>query len=761
MRYLNLTLRFEADGEGQLRVRLADPDLGRARSDFHPPVAAESLEALLFALEGQVLAKRGTERVDPAPERLDLEGLGRELFSSLFEGPLGEALAFRLGQLQERQQEGLRLRLVVDPEDERARGVLGLPWELAAWPERAMLWGRDPRLSVVRFLEVDQPGPPALTDQSLLRVLLVAAAPSDQPALNLEAEIRHIEKACGEQPAIELHQVASGRLADAAEAAARIQPQICHFLGHGGVEPSTSLGMLYFKTLAGTSDPVSGRALAEALAASSCLRVVVLNACEGARFPRQACQNAFGAAAAALVRAGVPAVVANQFPISDGAACAFSRAFYATLAGAGTLETAVALGRQGTFLADRGSYEWITPTLYSRTDEALSVLSPTAAAAPEIQARVIDQGGLITEKTTDFVGRVFAFEALERFLATRPQGYFLVEGDPGIGKTSLLAECVRRFGWPHHFNVRSAGLNQVDRSLANLCAQLIRRYRLPYSQLPADATRDSAFLSRLLGEILARRTDGKPLVAVVDALDEVDTQTLPEGANPLCLPPTLPEGAFLVVSSRRPERPYAFEAESFEIDQGSAANRLDVAAHIRQRLERPGIRAFLAARHLGDEELVAQLADKSYGNFMYLHYVLGDIERLGAEYSDLAQLPDGLKGYYEQHWQRMRGRDVQAWAAFKVKVLEALTVTKEAIPFLVVAGFSEVENPSLVRMALEEWRPFLHEEVIETDEGPEKGYRLYHGSFFDFVKAKDEIADGEVDLREARRRILRYLDRLP
>ena len=50
---------------------------------------------------------------------------------------------------------------------------------------------------------------------------------------------------------------------------------------------------------------------------------------------------------------------------------------------------------------------------------------------------------LIEEKTAGFVGREFVFQAIEEFLTSQPSGYFIIEGEPGIGKSAILAKYVR------------------------------------------------------------------------------------------------------------------------------------------------------------------------------------------------------------------------------------------------------------------------------------------------------------------------------
>ena len=103
------------------------------------------------------------------------------------------------------------------------------------------------------------------------------------------------------------------------------------------------------------------------------------------------------------------------------------------------------------------------------------------------------------EKTREFVGRQFIFEEISAFLASHERGYFLLLGDPGIGKSAIMAELVKDHGWIHHFNIRAEGINKTSDFLGNICAQLIANYRLNYSMLPPEARQDAGFLNRSAG----------------------------------------------------------------------------------------------------------------------------------------------------------------------------------------------------------------------------------------------------------------------
>ena len=116
------------------------------------------------------------------------------------------------------------------------------------------------------------------------------------------------------------------------------------------------------------------RGLAELLDDHYPLRLVFLNSCEGARGSEN---DAFSSTAATLVRRGVPAVVAMQYEITDGAAIEFSRDFYEALADGLPVDAAVTEAR--TAVSMDSMLEWGTPVLYMHSpDGRVFDVSPPA-----------------------------------------------------------------------------------------------------------------------------------------------------------------------------------------------------------------------------------------------------------------------------------------------------------------------------------------------------------------------------------------------
>ncbi len=494
--------------------------------------------------------------------------------------------------------------------------------------------------------------------------------------------------------------------------------------------------------------------------------LVFLNACRAAQ--QGWSLTGLGGWADAWVRdCGCGAFIAPQWKVSDRLAHTFADTFYTALEEGQTFGQATRTARRALRDAEPGLPTWLAYSIYAHPnghlflgtdDPRLLRYVPSARGAPsEIRKHVIDDSGLIEEKTQGFVGRRWVFDLIDRFVAKEPRGYFLLLGDPGIGKTALMAEQVKRGGHVHHFNIRTDGINRPDTFLANICAQLIATYDLDHSFLPPEATADARFFKRLLEQVSAKlRDEGGKAVLLVDALDEADEALLPDGANPLFLPSTLPTGIYVVATSRRPSdhdsRPLRIDCEqqTFELEQDAGGNLDDVEEYVENRVEMPGIRRYLDNQGLDDEVFVAEMVEKSQGNFMYLHYVLPAIAEGVYQDRDFATLPVGLKSYYQDNWQLIRKRNEEIWFEYKLPVLVALTIVREPVSIDLIQDFSSVKRRSRVREVLDEWIQFLYATEATDDDGrPQKRYRIYHASFQDFVAAKDEVADERVDLKAA------------
>lgn len=342
---------------------------------------------------------------------------------------------------------------------------------------------------------------------------------------------------------------------------------------------------------------------------------------------------------------------------------------------------------------------------------------------------------IIDDKTKDFVGREYVFDAIANFLTNQPNGYFIIEGDPGMGKSAILAEYVRRTGCVAHFNMQQNGENRADQFLKSVCTQLIERYQLPYTlPLNSDVTGDGVFLRNLLDEV-AQNTNNEKVVIAIDALDEVDSSSYRTDANILYLPRYLYEGIYFVMTRRRGVESLFFAEvpqELFKLMDYQNQSREDVRTYIQNRVNgNELLRQKIAERGETENEFIDKITEKSENNFMYLVYVLRDIENGLYQDLSLEMFPQGLQGYYNFHFQRMGMYDKPLPEA-KIKLVYILGEVRQSVSGQKLCDFSG-EEARTVLLVLNEWKQFLHEE----DKDSQKRYSVYHSSFRDFLHRQD------------------------
>lgn len=346
---------------------------------------------------------------------------------------------------------------------------------------------------------------------------------------------------------------------------------------------------------------------------------------------------------------------------------------------------------------------------------------------------------LIDDATAGFVGRTYVFDRIESFIAENRSGYFRLTADPGEGKTSIMAEYVRRTGCVAHFNVLSETYNQTAQFTQHVATQLVARRLIADAGPPADG---GLGVADLLIEARAALSAPERLVLVVDALDEADRHDLPPTANVLLLPRTLPPGVHVLVSSRR-NQDVPLRVSSVLIDMDLAdyadASLGDVRDLLVRRSSDGPLRAWIIDRGITPDAFVETLTEKSRGNFMYLRHVLPEL--VFGSYRDLQhlddlgrRLPAGLENFYQDHWRLMGMADpasaTPAWVLYLLCEL-ARPVSVDLLALIMQQVRPETDVYEIQRV-LEEWSAFLR----PTEDGRRS---IYHDTFRGFLRRQDVV----------------------
>ncbi len=284
----------------------------------------------------------------------DVRELGKYLRELILPDRVNSILHSNMDEVA-RNGERLRIRLQIKPPE-----LQKLPWEYC-YDDDFGYYALRLDTPVVRY--TNRPfRSQALPVPTPLKVLVVVSEPSDQAPLNVEKEVRLIDKilgVLGDNVQVEvLRNAEIGRV----QHALRRNPHIFHFIGHGS-QQGDKPGSLLFTKSNGRSHAVTGEQLMVLMRGRG-IKTVILNACQTAS---SGTQNAFGSVATALIHGDIPAVIAMKFSVRDDVAIGFTRDLYSSLAAGRPLDAAITEMRIGAHML--GESHWGIPTLYMQSPD--------------------------------------------------------------------------------------------------------------------------------------------------------------------------------------------------------------------------------------------------------------------------------------------------------------------------------------------------------------------------------------------------------
>lgn len=308
-----------------------------------------------------------------AVDQYILSDIGTTLFEALFRG---QVLRLFTGlydqQVQPHSDTFLRLRLDID---ENALEIAALPWELLWWRD-VFLATQVQTLVGRQLLNLDYGSSTSLRISGTPRVLIVIPGGSNLEGCREEERVTGVLSASGIPFKVLKDQVP---LAAVNDELATGNYHILHFVGHGafleGSRERPPKGYLRFNSGDGAGETwVDDTRLQSMLGNYRDLKLVLLNACRGASLGgRPGAKAGFSGIAPAILRAGVPAVVAMQTDITDEAAARFADTFYRRLTAgkwAGQVDLAVTLARNKCFIENPNDPSFAAPVLYLRSSDA-------------------------------------------------------------------------------------------------------------------------------------------------------------------------------------------------------------------------------------------------------------------------------------------------------------------------------------------------------------------------------------------------------
>ena len=400
------------------------------------PIDYETLN-LFFRKQGEQVfieaAGPGGERVEVPTD--DLAREGKEISGDTLGAALmpGNVLKIYAGLLQKVAGSGKGLRIQLDFPG-AAAPLAHLPWEKARIGGQTIV--ADPRLSIVRTVSSPIPALPFEASQKPYRILMVLANPQfylrggeKKPLheLKLDEDYKRVKEAV--QPLVEeglleliLLQEGEASLENVARIINEKEIHSLFFSGNGVIgrfedsPEEVRAGYLLFDSPSREAKVISGSQLIQAAGLSrekAGVRMVFLSACHTAYG-----KNGGEGVAEALLRAGVPSVVAFNTVVFDQVISNFIGAFFAALIEKNSLELAMFAGRKViSETAGIPNASWSDPILFSRVREGKKVFAGELVG--KVATYVNDQGKLEVMEQKGGQSAIELFNQLLKSLAGR------------------------------------------------------------------------------------------------------------------------------------------------------------------------------------------------------------------------------------------------------------------------------------------------------------------------------------------------------
>ena len=397
---------------------------------------------------------------------------------------------------------------------------------------------------------------------------------------------------------------------------------------------------------------------------------------------------------------------------------------------------------------------------------------------------------VIESLTKNFTGREWLSEEIDGWLNKRDEQFFILTGEPGIGKSAFVAYLVqqRRDIAAYHFcydvlpstidpvQLSQALASQFDQFFPHWYETFLNQTGLKLEinvefKLNIESTTNSSiqgvvtdnlhFDDALKGwnVILKTLSDlpvmpEHPIIILIDALDGAMTfDTADNIITLLSKIKNLPNWVRLILTTRFDLRVLDalefLEPYTYYLAADSHPNLEDLYSYIQWRLSRDGSLDQLQRYQTYPKEFAEQLIKSSGGNFLFAKLILDEIESGTRPLSEITAFPQNLHEVYYTFLKRLTKEE---WINLYRPIMQILTVTQEPVSFDQLVNFTNINQNELQQG----WGKICQFLNALGDRKGEETYVIFNKSFQFFLLREDSSREFWCKAEDGHNRVVNY-----